>query len=352
MSNNHDHDLTTINKPAGIDVRTPAGQEGVRELFESQNISPDVPPDSSLEQVWLSGNLDTFLVTGEDTHGEYALFDILVPPNAGPPPHIHTHEDEAFYVLDGKITFQVGNQIIEGTAGDLITYTGGQVHGFKNLETESARILLLAAPAGLDQFFREAGQQVSDPSLPPPPDDYTKVGPIANKYGIEPYPEAILLGKPPIEDGGITFYGDDRSETLIGTDGSDLIIGRNGDDLFFGEQGNDTLIGGNGQDLIDGGEGDDLLSGYQANDTLVGGAGSDIFVLTPGGGTEVITDFTNHEDLIQLPFGVAFEDLAISQGSEVNANDTFLSLANNDELLATVTGVEADIFSSSDFIVV
>ena len=351
MSNNHDHDLTTINKPAGIDVRTPAGQERVRELFESQNISPDVPPDENLESVGLSGGLYTFLADGEDTFGQYALFDFVVPPNAGPPPHIHTQEDEAFYILDGELNVQVGNQVFTATAGDLITYSGEDLHAFRNLGTEPARVLVVAGPAGLENLFRQAGQPVEDISNIPP-DNIPKLLELAPEFGLEVYAETALFGRPLIEDGGITLYGDDRSETLIGTDGSDLIIGRNGDDLFFGEQGSDTLIGGNGQDLIYGGEGDDLLSGYQANDTLVGGAGSDIFVLTPGGGTEVITDFTNHEDLIQLPFGVAFEDLAISQGSEVNANDTFLSLANNDELLATVTGVEADIFSSSDFIVV
>ena len=349
MSNNQD--FSTINKPAGIDVRTPAGLERVRELFESQNISPDVPPDSSLESVGLSGGLYTFLADGEDTFGQYALFDFLVPPEAGPPAHIHTREDEAFYVLDGEITFQVGNQVFTGTAGDLVPYTKGELHAFKNLGTEPARMLVLAAPSGIENLFRQAGQPVEDISNIPP-DNIPKLLELAPEFGIEVYAETALFGKPPIEDGGITLYGDERSETLIGTDGSDLIIGRNGDDLFFGEQGSDTLIGGNGQDLIYGGEGDDLLSGHQGNDTLVGGAGSDIFVLTPGGGTEVITDFTNHEDLIQLPFGVAFEDLEIAQGSEVNANDTFLSLANGDELLATVTGVEADIFSSSDFIVV
>ena len=353
MSNNHDHehDLLTINKPAGIDLRSPAGLERVEELFESQNISPDVPPDLSLESFGLRGGVTTLLTDGEDTLDQYTVFDYLLPPGGGPPPHIHNNEDEAFYILDGEVSFQVGNQTFVGTPGDLVAYTGEEVHAFRNMGTEPARMLVLTAPAGIEDLLRQTSQPVEDISNVPP-DDIPKFTELAPEFGLEIYPETVLFGKPPIEDGGISLYGDERSATLIGTEGSDLIIGRNGDDLFFGEQGNDTLIGGNGQDLIYGGEGDDLLSGYQANDTLVGGAGSDIFVLTPGGGTEIITDFTNHEDLIQLPFGVAFEDLAISQGSEVNANDTFLSLANNDELLATVTGVEADIFSSSDFIVV
>ncbi|AOX00097.1 hypothetical protein BJP34_12155 [Moorena producens PAL-8-15-08-1] len=337
MKNNQD--LKTINKPAGIDVRSPAGLERVKALFEQQQISPETPPDSSLESIAISGGVYTFLATGEDTYGQYALFDFLVPPEAGPPPHIHTREDEVFYVVDGEINFQVGNQVFTGTAGDFIPYTRGQVHAFKNLGTEPARMLVIAAPAGLENFFRQAGQPVSDPSNIPV-DNIPKVVAVAPNFGLELYPEAALIGKPIIEDGGITLYGDERSEILIGSEGSDLIIGRNGEDRFYGEQGNDTIIGGTGRDLIYGGEGDDLLSGREGNDTLTGGGDQDTFIVRRGAGTDTITDFGG------VGTGVTPSDAVIAEvdtlkfeGPSLSAENMLLNQDEND-LIITFEGVE------------
>lgn len=347
-NNNH----STTEQPTALDISTPEGKQKVDNIFAQNPVDPNQPPDRTLEQIWLSGNLDTFLVTGEDTNEQYALIDLVIEPESGPPPHIHTGEEEVYKVLKGEITFQEGNEIVVKQPGELVYLDRDNLHSFKNLGTESARMLLLTTPAGLEDSFREAGQPVDDPDGPPPMDDIPRVQAAAAAQGIDVYPEALLIGQPILDDGGVTIYGDANSEPLIGTDGSDLIIGRNGDDLLFGRQGNDTLIGGNGQDLIYGGEGDDLLSGRQANDILTGDGGNDRFVLTPGGGTELIMDFTDNEDLIQLPFGVEFEEIAIAQGSGININDTFVNLANSDEQLAILAGVEADTLTIDDFSIV
>ena len=58
--------------------------------------------------ITLVGDVYRFLATGEDTNGKYALFEALVPPGGGPPPHVHSREEEGFYVLEGEITFSVG----------------------------------------------------------------------------------------------------------------------------------------------------------------------------------------------------------------------------------------------------
>ncbi len=332
-------DLQTIKKPAGIDVRSPAGLEKVKALFEAQQISPETPPDSSLESIAISGGLYTFLATGEDTYGQYALFDFLVPPQAGPPPHIHTREDEVFYVVEGEINFQVGNQVFTGTAGDFIPYTRGQVHAFKNLGIEPARMLVIAAPAGLENFFREAGQPASDPSNIPL-DNIPKLVAVAPNFGLELYPEAALIGKPIIEDGGITLYGDERSEILIGSEGSDMIIGRNGDDQFYGEQGNDTLISGTGLDLIDGGEGNDLLSSREGNDTLTGGGDQDTFIVRRGAGTDTITDFGGVGPRVSPSDAVIAEvDTLKFEGPSLSAENMLLNQDESD-LLITFEGVE------------
>ena len=47
-----------------------------------------------------------FLATGEDTNGNYAIWEAIVPPGHGPPSHVHSREEEGFYILEGEITFR------------------------------------------------------------------------------------------------------------------------------------------------------------------------------------------------------------------------------------------------------
>src|SRR6187397_2973199 len=56
------------------------------------------------------GDLYRFLATGDETDGKYAMFEAIVPPGGGPPPHVHSREEESFYILEGEITFQIGTQ--------------------------------------------------------------------------------------------------------------------------------------------------------------------------------------------------------------------------------------------------
>ena len=63
------------------------------------------------------GDVYRFLATGEDTNGKYAMWEAIVPPGGGPPPHVHSREEEGFYILEGEITFMVGEQRVVATAG-------------------------------------------------------------------------------------------------------------------------------------------------------------------------------------------------------------------------------------------
>src|SRR5512139_867599 len=65
----------------------------------------------------LGGIKIVYLATSEDTGGAYSLFEITTPPGQGPPPHVHTREDESFYVLDGVYNLQVGEQSFTANRG-------------------------------------------------------------------------------------------------------------------------------------------------------------------------------------------------------------------------------------------
>ena len=73
-----------------------------------------------------------FLATGEDTNGKYALWEAIVPPGGGPPPHVHSREEEGFYILEGEITFTVDGERVVATAGMFANMPVGTPHSFKN----------------------------------------------------------------------------------------------------------------------------------------------------------------------------------------------------------------------------
>ena len=134
------------------------------------------------------GDVYRFLATGEDTNGEYALWEALVPPGGGPPPHVHSREEEGFYVLDGEITFFVGDQRHVARAGTYANMPPGVPHAFKNESDRPARMLINVAPAGLEQMFFEVGQAVppgSQTAPPPSPADIEKLLAAAPRYGVQ-----------------------------------------------------------------------------------------------------------------------------------------------------------------------
>src|ERR687891_2811031 len=78
------------------------------------------------------GDVYRFLATGEDTNGKYAVCEAIVPPGGGPPPHVHSREEEGFYILKGEITFTVNGEKVVAKAGTFANMPVGTLHSFKN----------------------------------------------------------------------------------------------------------------------------------------------------------------------------------------------------------------------------
>src|SRR4028118_591897 len=74
------------------------------------------PPDGG-DSVWLVGDRITVKLTSEDTGGAYCVAEEVSPPQGGPPPHIHSQEDETFYVLEGEVEFLLGEDTIVAGGG-------------------------------------------------------------------------------------------------------------------------------------------------------------------------------------------------------------------------------------------
>ena len=152
-------------------------------------------PEGEGKTVWMVGtNLITFKATGETTNGAFALFDSLVLPGGGPPPHIHHSESESFYVLEGEFEFLDGSRWIPASSDSFVHVPTGALHTLKNVGQGVGRLLTLVVPAGLDKFFEEAGTPGTAVSSPPPlpkPEDIEKMLMSTERYGIEfpPPPE-------------------------------------------------------------------------------------------------------------------------------------------------------------------
>src|ERR1700688_4344596 len=134
------------------------------------------------------GDVYRFLATGEDTNGKYAIWEAIVPPGGGPPPHVHSREEEGFYILEGEITLHVGDERIVATAGMFANMPVGTPHSFKNDTDKPARMLISVAPAGLEKMFFEIGVPVAQGATTAPPPaqaEIEKLLEIAPRYGIE-----------------------------------------------------------------------------------------------------------------------------------------------------------------------
>ena len=139
-----------------------------------------VPPGEG-HTLAVAGGRYTIKASGEDTGGAYALIEMLLPPQRGPMPHLHEREEESFYILEGSLRFQVGDETLTAEAGTFVKAPRGVRHAFKNVGETPARVLLLVAPAGLEKFFEEVGQPPGETPSPPNP---TKVKEIAAKFGV------------------------------------------------------------------------------------------------------------------------------------------------------------------------
>jgi mannose-6-phosphate isomerase-like protein (cupin superfamily) len=138
------------------------------------------------------GFLCTFKLLASDTNGAFTLSEASNAPNTGVPPHIQHLEDEAFIILEGTYTFQVGDETLQCRPGEVVYVPRGVPHALANTGTEPARMLILQAPGGIhEQYFAEAWEPIEDPSNLPPeggPPDFGKIKAAAQRHGIEMVP--------------------------------------------------------------------------------------------------------------------------------------------------------------------
>lgn len=98
---------------------------------------------------WLAGDTYVTKVGRASTAGALGLVEASIPPGSGPPPHRHTLEDEAFYVLSGSLEIRVEQELVHAGPGDFVFLPRGAVHTFRNMGVDAARALIIVTPPGL-----------------------------------------------------------------------------------------------------------------------------------------------------------------------------------------------------------
>jgi quercetin dioxygenase-like cupin family protein len=139
------------------------------------------------EARWWFGGLAVIRATAADTGGLMSIVEVTEPPGAETPLHVHHREDEGFWVLQGDVTFHVGDAVIEAHAGDFAFGPRDVPHRYTVGEA-GCRMLFVCTPGGFEDLVIAMSEPAGGRTLPPPSDeapDMERIAAIAEAYGCE-----------------------------------------------------------------------------------------------------------------------------------------------------------------------
>lgn len=130
-----------------------------------------------------------FLITGENSSGSIAAFELIVPgaQRLAAPAHSHDHYEETIYGIDGVSTWTVDGKQIDVGPGQALCIPRGAIHRFDNNTSQDAKALCVITPAALGpQYFRESAEAINAAACGPP--DRAKMAEIMRRHGLTPAP--------------------------------------------------------------------------------------------------------------------------------------------------------------------
>ena len=123
-----------------------------------------------------------FKAVAATTRGRFSLMERSLPPGGRqPPPHVHVDTEEAFFVLEGDVTFRLGSDEAHGGPGTFVLVPGGVAHTFGNAAESVARVLVLHVPA-LDAYFEELAELWSTADPPSREQEFE----LLKRHGMNP----------------------------------------------------------------------------------------------------------------------------------------------------------------------
>jgi quercetin dioxygenase-like cupin family protein len=130
-----------------------------------------------------------FLITGENSSGSIAVFELVVPgaQRLAAPAHSHDHYEETIYGIEGVLTWTVDGKPIEVGPGQALCIPRGAIHRFDNNGSQDVKALCVLTPAAIGpQYFRESAEVINAAASGPP--DRTKMTEIMLRHGLTPAP--------------------------------------------------------------------------------------------------------------------------------------------------------------------
>ncbi len=149
----------------------------------------DLHVNPSDETIRLGPLAVRFLITGENSSGGIAAFEVMVPAaqRLAAPAHSHDHYEETIYGIDGVLTWTVDGKQIDVGPGQALCIPRGAIHRFDNNGSQDVKALCVITPAALGpQFFREAAEVIKAAAGGPP--DRAKMVEIMRRHGLTPAP--------------------------------------------------------------------------------------------------------------------------------------------------------------------
>lgn len=155
-------------------------------MTDDANGAAYVPADGG-EARWWFGSLAVIRATGADTGGQMCIVEVTEPPGTEAPLHVHHREDEAFWILAGSVTLEVGDTTIEAGPGDYAFGPRDVPHRY-TVGPDGCRMLFICTPAGFEDLVREMSVPAAARTLPPvdgPEPDWEHVAEVASRNACE-----------------------------------------------------------------------------------------------------------------------------------------------------------------------
>jgi quercetin dioxygenase-like cupin family protein len=154
-----------------------------------QTVQEQIAAASESQYRNYQGGYFKVLISPEQTGGAMALIDITLPQGVEPPPHLHTREDETFYLLEGEISFHIGGEIIQAATGQAVFAPRLVPHHFR-IMTPEAKFLTLITPGQFLEHFMEYSFPATElrvvPPQGPPPAELIRMmtNQLQQKHGV------------------------------------------------------------------------------------------------------------------------------------------------------------------------
>lgn len=158
-----------------------------RNTSQAQTLKPVAVAADEGKARWWIGALAVIKATAADTGGQMTIVEVTEPPAAEAPLHVHYREDEGFWILEGDVTFGVGETTIEAHAGDYVFGPREIPHRY-TVGSAGCRMLFIMTPGGFEDLVIGMSEPAGSRTLPPPSDtepDWERVAAVAKANGCE-----------------------------------------------------------------------------------------------------------------------------------------------------------------------